>query len=150
VLTTEFAPFGDAYRGGVSLATGWLAGQLGGAERIVVGQLDGGAVKVFSSGSALDGGPEMYLHSSAAHQHASFEEMASFHPFGESGGVSVATTSTTDGADLLVSALSSGGGKATVLRFGMVRPGESATALDAALLGAVSTDEAAQPMLGGD
>jgi FtsP/CotA-like multicopper oxidase with cupredoxin domain len=150
VLTTEFAPFGDAYQGGVSLATGWLAGQLGGAERIVVGQLDGGAVKVFSAGSALDGGPGMYLHSSAAHQHASFEEMAAFHPFGPSGGVSVATTSTTDGADLLVSALSPGGGEATVLRYELLRPGESATSLDAGLLGAVSTDEAAQPTLGGD
>jgi len=150
VLTTEFAPFGDAYSGGVSLATGWLAGHLGGAERIVVGQLDGGAVKVFSSGSALDGGPEMYLHSSAAHQHASFEEMAAFHPFGQSGGVSVATTSTTDGADLLVSALASGGGEATVLRFRLDRHTPTATELSAALLGAVSTDEAAQPLLGGD
>ncbi len=57
VMTTEFKPFGDGYQGGVSLATGWLAGVLGGAERIVVGQLDGSMVKVFSSGSALDGGP---------------------------------------------------------------------------------------------
>ena len=55
-------PFGIDYKGGVSLATGWLAGTLGGAERIVVGQLGGpGQVKVFSSGSALQGGPAMYL-----------------------------------------------------------------------------------------
>src|SRR5262249_11511260 len=33
--TASFAP----YRGGVSLATGWLAGSLGGAKRIVVSQL---------------------------------------------------------------------------------------------------------------
>ena len=63
----SFKPFGDDYRGGVSLATGWLAGPLGGAKRIVVGQLaDGARVKVYSSGSALDGGPAMYLHSPVA------------------------------------------------------------------------------------
>ena len=39
VNTASFMPFGDDYRGGVSLATGWLAGSLGGAERIVVSQL---------------------------------------------------------------------------------------------------------------
>ena len=75
--TASFAPFGEGYRGGVSLATGWLAGSLGGAERIVVGQLgDGGKVKVFSSGSRLDGGPPMYLHSAMAHQHIEFAEIA--------------------------------------------------------------------------
>ena len=59
---TPFMPFGMGYRGGVSLATGWLAGSLGGAERIVVSQLAGpGAVKVFSSGSRLEGGPAIYL-----------------------------------------------------------------------------------------
>ena len=62
--TASFKPFGDAYQGGVSLATGWLAGSLGGAERIVVSQLaDAGTVKVFSSGSALDDGPALYLQS---------------------------------------------------------------------------------------
>ena len=41
-------PFGRAYRGGVSLATGWLAGSLGGAKRIIVSQLaDKGSVKIF-------------------------------------------------------------------------------------------------------
>jgi len=42
--TAAFLPFGDSYRGGISLATGWLAGSLGGAERIVVGQLTGPGV----------------------------------------------------------------------------------------------------------
>ena len=64
VNTASFIPFGKDYRGGVSLATGWLAGSLGGAKRIVVSQLaDGGSVKIFSSGSALDGGPSLYLQS---------------------------------------------------------------------------------------
>ena len=101
-------PFGIGYRGGVSLATGWLAGSLGGAERIVVGQLTGpGTVKVYSSGSALQGGPKIYLHSADAHTPvANFTEIASFKPFDDASGVSVATTSTTVGADLLVSGVS--------------------------------------------
>ncbi len=62
VNTASFIPFGNGYRGGISLATGWLAGALGGAKRIVVSQLaDIGSVKLFSSGSALDGGPSVYL-----------------------------------------------------------------------------------------
>jgi hypothetical protein len=94
VNTAFFVPFGDDYRGGVSLATGWLAGSLGGAKRIIVGQLaDRGSVKIFSSGSALDGGPSLYLQSPEDHGHgARFREIASFEPFGGSGGTRVATT----------------------------------------------------------
>ena len=78
-------PFGMGYRGGVSLATGWLTGSLGGAERIVVGQLTGpGAVKVYSSGSALQGGPKVYLDSAEHTPVADFTEIASFTPFGGS------------------------------------------------------------------
>lgn len=150
VMTTEFKPFGDGYQGGVSLATGWLAGVLGGAERIVVGQLDGSKVKVFSSGSALDGGPSMYLHSASAHQHASFAEMASFSPFGETArGVNVATTSTTEGADLLVSLLS-GERNATIRRFGFERAGEAATSLSANPLGEIALEGSGSITLGGD
>src|SRR6516162_8461404 len=36
VNTASFIPFGKDYRGGASLATGWLAGSLGGAKRIIV------------------------------------------------------------------------------------------------------------------
>src|SRR5205807_7549595 len=82
--TASFMPFGRAYRGGVSLATGWLAGSLGGAKRIIVSQLaDTGSVKIFSSGSALDGGPSLYLQSQIVHGHsAHFREIANFEPFG--------------------------------------------------------------------
>ena len=75
--TASFMPFGRAYRGGVSLATGWLAGALGGAKRIIVSQLaDKGSVKIFSSGSALDGGPSIYLQSPLQHGHgAHFREI---------------------------------------------------------------------------
>ena len=108
--TALFMPFGKDYRGGVSLATGWLAGSLGGAKRIIVSQLaDSGSVKIFSSGSALDGGPSLYLQSPTTHGHsAQFREIASFAPFAGSAGTRVATTSTTTGANLLVSGVAAG------------------------------------------
>src|SRR5204863_1807805 len=88
VNTASFVPFGKDCRGGVSLATGWLAGSLGGAKRIIVSQLaDGGSVKIFSSGSALDGGPSLYLQSPLHHGHgAHFRAIAEFQPFGQSTG----------------------------------------------------------------
>lgn len=147
-MTAQFTPFGAGYKSGVSLATGWLAGALGGAERIVVGQLSGdGAVKLFSSGSALDGGPAMYLHSPNEHGHgARFREIASFNPFGGTGGVHVATTSTTTGANLLV-----GGADARVLTFDFARSSADATLLEARPLGeAVSLSGSAATVLGGD
>ena len=139
VNTASFKPFGDAYRGGVSLATGWLAGSLGGAERIVVSQLaDAGTVKVFSSGSALDPGPAMYLHSPSDHgRHPTFREIASFNPFDGTSGTRVATTSTTHGAHLLVSGVASQGKGASVLKYDFVRPDAQATTLTAKRLGEV-------------
>ena len=117
-------PFGRDYRGGVSLATGWLAGSLGGAKRIIVSQLaDKGSVKVFSSGSALDGGPSIYLQSPLHHDHgANFREIAGFQPFNGTAGTRVATTSTTTGANLLVSGVAAGGTDASVLKYEFVRP----------------------------
>ena len=139
VNTASFMPFGNDYRGGVSLATGWLAGSLGGAERIVVSQLaDSGSVKVFSSGSALDGGPSIYLQSPLHHGHgAQFREIASFKPFDGSAGTRVATTSTTTGANLLVSGVAPGGTDASVLKYDFVRPNAQATTLQAVRLGQV-------------
>lgn len=150
VLSTSFAPFGEDYRGGVSLATGWLAGVLGGAERIVVGQNDGAEVKVFSSGSALDGGPSMYLHSAAAHPKAVFTEMARLTPFGaDARGVSVATTSTTTGADLLVGA-SPGKGSTMIRRLSFERASETATSLTATLVSEAAVESPGATSLGGD
>ncbi|GJE19133.1 multicopper oxidase domain-containing protein [Methylobacterium marchantiae] len=153
VNTARFSPFGPAYKGGVSLATGWLAGALGGAKRIVVGQLAGdGTVKVFSSGSALDGGPDMYLHSPTEHGHgAHFREIASLSPFGTSGAVHVAATSTTMGANLLVGGAGTSGTDARVLKFEFVRSGTDASRLEARALGeAVSLSGAPAVILGGD
>jgi hypothetical protein len=138
-MTASFQPFGGDYRGGVSLATGWLAGTLGGAKRIVVGRLAGEAqVKVYSSGSALDGGPSMYLHSPVHHGHgAAFREIAAFTPFEGTAGVRVAATSTTTGADLLVSGVSAQGA-ATAQKYDFTRADPKATTLQAVKLGDVA------------
>ncbi len=150
VLSASFTPFGPDHRGGVSLATGWLAGVLGGAERIVVGQNDGAEVTVYSAGSALDGWPPMYLHSAAAHQKAEFAEMARFTPFGpDAHGVSVATTSTTSGADLLVGA-AAGQGRTTVRRFSMERADKADKTLTPSTLGDLAVESAGTVVLGGD
>jgi hypothetical protein len=151
VNTTSFIPFGNDYRGGVSLATGWLAGSLGGAKRIIVSQLaDRGSVKIFSSGSALDGGPDLYLQSPLHHGHgAHFREIAAFQPFDGSGGTRVATTSTTTGANLLVSGVA--GTDASVLKYDFVRPRLQATAIQPVRLGGVWSGKGSQlPTLGGE
>jgi FtsP/CotA-like multicopper oxidase with cupredoxin domain len=153
VNTASFIPFGKDYRGGVSLATGWLAGSLGGAKRIIVSQLaDKGSVKIFSSGSALDGGPSLYLQSPLHHGHgAHFREIAGFEPFDGTAGTRVATTSTTTGAHLLVSGVAAGGTDASVLKYEFVRPSAQSTTLEAVRLGKVWSGKASQPAsLGGD
>jgi FtsP/CotA-like multicopper oxidase with cupredoxin domain len=153
VNTASFIPFGKEYRGGVSLATGWLAGSLGGARRIIVSQLaDRGSVKVFSSGSALDGGPSLYLQSPVHHGHGvHFREIAAFEPFDGSAGTRVATTSTTTGANLLVSGAAAGGTDASVLKYEFVRPNAQSTTLQAVRLGQVWSGKGSQPaILGGD
>jgi FtsP/CotA-like multicopper oxidase with cupredoxin domain len=152
VVTNAFMPFGMDYRGGLSLATGWLTGPLGGAETIVTGQLaDPGEVKVYSSGSRLDGGPQTYLARADQMPTATFKEVASFRPFDGGAGVSVATTSTTTGGDLLVSGMAAGGGEAQVRKFALVRPHPEAVRLDAKELGTVASAASADPSaLGGD
>jgi hypothetical protein len=153
VNTASFIPFGKEYRGGVSLATGWLAASLGGAKRIIVSQLaDSGSVKVFSSGSALDGGPSLYLQSPLHHGHGGhFREIAAFEPFDGSAGTRVATTSTTTGANLLVSGVATGGTDASVVKYEFVRPNAQSTTLQAVRLGQVWSGKGSQPaILGGD
>jgi len=153
VNSASFIPFGKDYRGGVSLATGWLAGSLGGARRIIVSQLaDKGSVKVFSSGSALDGGPSIYLQRPLQHDHsARFREIASFQPFGGSAGTRVATTSTTTGANLLVSGVGAAGTDASVLKYELVRPDAHSATLQAVRLGQVWSGKGSTPAgLGGD
>ena len=153
VMTGEFMPFGDDYHGGVSLATGWLFGSLGGTKRIVVGQLTGpGRVKVYSSGSARQGGPEIYLQGPVEHgQPTQFSEAFSFTPFGGDSGVRVATTSTTTGAHLLVSGVSAQDKTAKVLKYDLVRPNKKTTDLKAVQVSAVASTKSSAPhALGGD
>jgi hypothetical protein len=151
-VTNSFMPFGMGYRGGLSLATGWLTGPLGGAETVVVGQLAGpGEVKVYSSGSRLQGGPAIYLASAEHSPVPLFSEIASFRPFEAASGVSVATTSTTTGADLLVSGVSAEDKTAQVRKFEFVRPDSDATALKASQLSTVVSGAGSVPVvLGGD
>jgi FtsP/CotA-like multicopper oxidase with cupredoxin domain len=152
INTATLSPFGSDYRGGVSLAAGWLTGSQGGAEAIAIGQLASpGAVKVYSSGSALEGGPEMYLKSMMAHNHnVDFKEAASFAPFGGGSGVSVATTSTTIGADLLVSGVSADDNVVQVRKYQLVRPSPDAPMLDAKQIGQIASEGSGPSVLGGD
>ena len=110
-MTSQFLAYDESYTGGVSLSTGWVAGAEGGAKSIVTGQLAGdGTVRVWSSGSRLDGSPGMYLDSPNHHdEDVKFAQIASFAPFpGADPGVTVATTSTVYGADLLVAGVTPG------------------------------------------
>jgi FtsP/CotA-like multicopper oxidase with cupredoxin domain len=151
VNNTSFFPFGKDYSGGISLSTGWIAGSLGGAKSIIASQLTGsGTVKIFSSGSALDEGPAVYLGQCRCGKDAPFRETSSFNPFTESGGVHVATTATTTGAHLVVSGSVDGKTKASVLKYDFVRPSPEARMLEPVRLGEVWSGRAsAAAALGG-
>ncbi|HZA09471.1 multicopper oxidase domain-containing protein [Mycobacterium sp.] len=135
--TSDFLAYDAAYTGGVSLAAGWVAGAEGGAQSIVTGQLAGdGTVQVWSTGSRLDGQPQMYLES-ANHDMGAvhFASIASFAPFvgpAAAAGLRVATTSTTTGAHLLVSGAGPAGSE--VRKYGLVRADPQAKTLSPNLL----------------
>ncbi|MGE0273183.1 MAG: multicopper oxidase domain-containing protein [Alphaproteobacteria bacterium] len=147
-MSASFKPFGDGYKDGVSLATGFLAGVLGGAERIAVGQLAGaGAVSVWSGATALDGGPAMYLQNPSKHNAPTFREIANFKPF--DGGARVAATSTTEGANLVVSGVS--GGQSKVQKFAFEQSKSQPKMLEAKRIGEIATLSGTQAAtLGGD
>lgn len=110
--TSQFLAYDEDYKDGVALSAGWVAGAEGGAKSIVTGQLGGdGRVKVWSNGSLLDGQPAIYLNNPNHHeQDIKYSEIASFVPFpGAKPGVTVATSSTEYGADLLVAGVAPGG-----------------------------------------
>jgi hypothetical protein len=150
-VTNAFMPFGIGYRGGLSLAAGWLSGPYGGAETVVAGQSAApGEVKVYSSGSRLQGGPAIYLASAEHSPVPIFSEIASFTPFDGGSGVNVATTTTTIGSDLLVSGVSQGN-SAQVRKFQFVRPTPDAATLVAQPLGEILAMPGSTPnVLGGD
>jgi len=139
--TSSFFAYDESYLGGVSLSTGWVAGAEGGAKSIVTSMLEGpGTVKVWSSGSRLDGAPLMYLEGPNHHSgDVAFREIASFDPFaGEGGrGVRVATTATTTGADILVSGPSADGTSTEVRKIRLFRASDEATEMSITVLGDV-------------
>ena len=138
--TATFAPFGSAYTGGISLGVGWIAGSQGGAQSIVAGQLAGGAVKVYTSGNALQGAPMLYLMNPEMHDRdIIFTQVANFSPFGAGSSVHVGTTATTMGADLLVSGALPGGGAAQVVKYDLVKANAKATTLTPKRLDVVSS-----------
>ena len=129
-----------------------LAGSIGGAEPIIVGQLTSpGEVRVFSSGSALQGGPTIYLASAEHSPFVKFTEAARLKPPGGAFGSRVATTSTTAGADLLVSGFSGDAKASKVRKYHFARPAVSAATLQADFVGEVFSEAGSGPVaLGGD
>ena len=127
--TASFMAFNQKYTGGLSIATGWVAGKLGGYQRIIVGKQAGSPeVKVFSSGSRLNGHPAFYTDSPNATAEAAYIPIASFNAFpGESSdGVRVSATSTVVGADLLVGNVTKGNrSKSKVLKLDLERSAAS-------------------------
>src|SRR6516164_6870340 len=96
-------------------------------------------------------GPSLYLQSPEHPGHgAQFREIASFEPFGGPGGTRVATTSTTTGANLLVSGAGPGSADASVIKYDFIRPNAQATTLEALRLGQVWSGKGSPPGLGGD
>lgn len=140
----EFAAFPADYTGGVTLASDWTSAEEGGAQMVVVGQRAGAEVRIFSSGSALDGYPKMYQESPMADHDGpvKFRQVLGFTPFPGARGVGVATTSNTNGADLLVS------GPNEVRKYQLRRAAPKATVLAARPLGKV--DSGPPAILGGD
>ena len=82
-MTSQFMAYDENYKDGVALSTGWVAGAEGGAKSIVTSQLGGaGTVRVWSSGSRLDGQPDMYLDNPNHHdEDVKYAQIATFEPF---------------------------------------------------------------------
>jgi hypothetical protein len=134
-MTSQFMAYDENYKDGVAVSAGWVAGGEGGAMSIVTSQLaDKGTVRVWSSGSKLDGQPKMYLESPNHHaDNVEYEEIASFAPFGgATAGATIATTSTVYGADLLVAGMTPGGPE--VRKYSFDRAAPDATTLAPKLL----------------
>jgi hypothetical protein len=131
-MTSQFMAYDEGYTGGVGLSTGWVAGAEGGAKSILTSQLAGaGTVRAWSSGSLLDGQPGIYLDDPNHHEeNAKYAQVASFAPF--PGGTTLATTSTTVGADLLVAGVTPAGQE--VRRYTLWRSAPNATTLDPKLV----------------
>ncbi len=110
-----------------------------------------GEVKVYSSGSRLEGGPKFISRPPTTPPSPPLPRSRASSRLAKRPGVSVATTSTTTGADLLVSGISPADKTAQVLKFELVRPDPDAVRLDAKQLSTFSPARGSQPStLGGD
>lgn len=99
-LVHRFDAFDD-YDGPISLATGWVAADQGGAESIVIGQRDGaGTVRLYAWATNLDGQSAMYVEDFHQQHALTLTPTLTFTPL--DGPVFVATTSTTSGANVIV------------------------------------------------
>lgn len=114
---------------------------------IITSQLAGpGTVRVWSTGSKLDGQPGMYLDSPNHHEeNIEYAEIASFAPF--PGGSTVATSSTVYGAELVVAGTTAGGQE--VRKYTLERPAPDATTLAPKLLTTLPKMPAGLTPLGG-
>ncbi len=149
-MTSQFMAYDEDYKDGVALAAGWVAGSEGGAKSIITSQLGGkGTVRVWSTGSKLEGQPSMYLESPNHHaENVEYAEIASFAPFGgPTPGGTVAATSTVYGADLLVAGETPAGPE--VRKYTFERPAPDATTLAPKLLTTVGRVPTGPTPLGG-
>jgi FtsP/CotA-like multicopper oxidase with cupredoxin domain len=127
-MASSFLAFEESYRGGVNIATGWVAGQDGGFSRIVAGKSSGSSeVSVWTTGSRMEGHPELYVMPVTGHSDmATYAQAARFEAFpGATTGVDVTTAATPRGADLVVAGRS--GGAPAVAAFDLRRPTAKAT-----------------------
>jgi FtsP/CotA-like multicopper oxidase with cupredoxin domain len=127
-MASSFLAFEESYRGGVNIATGWVAGEEGGFSRIIAGKSAGSSeVSVWTTGSRLEGHPELYVMPVTGHADmATYTQAARFEAFpGSTSGVDVTTAATPRGADLVVSGRS--GQRAAVAAFDLRRPSIRAT-----------------------
>lgn len=123
--TASFVAFDNAYLGGVDLSAGWVAGELGGVQRIIARAKATGEVIVYSSGSGLTGQPAAYVESPGTHDAPlTFTPMARFSP---GSGAGVGTASTSYGADLLTTQGS--GDSWRIVRYRLARPTPDAVTL---------------------
>jgi FtsP/CotA-like multicopper oxidase with cupredoxin domain len=145
-LVTEFTAFDD-YDGPMSLTTGWIAANEGGAESIITGQRNGqGLVRSFSSGSQLAGQSGMYVEPFDHQMTVEFTPTMTFQPFGS--GVTVATTSTTSGAKIL--AFGSQSGTSAMKSFNVERSSREPASLRPVGAGVVSFPGVGNGSVGGD
>lgn len=145
-LVTEFAAFDD-YDGPMSLATGWIAANEGGAESIIAAQREGrGLVRSFSSGSELTGQSGMYVEPFEHQMKVEFNPTLTFQPF--SSGVTVATTSTTSGAKVL--AFGTQDGTSAMKSFNVERSTQEPASLRPIGAGVVTFQGVSSGAVGGD